>query len=102
VRHGEGLDLPHEPLGADHGGELRPEHLDGDLALVAQVVSEVDGGHPALPQLALDPIAPGEGGAEVIERSGRHAEPRADFARPGRSMVQLGAGGGCSGVRWIS
>ena len=32
---GGGLDLAQEPLGADHRGELRPQHLDRDLAVVA-------------------------------------------------------------------
>ena len=99
-------DLPHEPLGADHGGELGAEDLDGDLALVAEVLGEVHGGHAALAELALDPIAVGEGRAEEVEGGGRHtvgwtratppqtsgrstrcAKPRADFGWPGRSMV---------------
>ena len=109
------LDLREEPLGADDGGELGAEHLDGDLAVVAEVLGEVDGGHAALAQLALDPVAVGQGRAEGIQRRGRHsgradatpprpsrrskryAEPRADGSWPGRSMVQLGAGGDCAG-----
>ena len=61
LQMGDGLDLAQEPLGADHGRELGPQHLDGDLAVVLEVVREIDRGHAALPQLALDPVAVGEG-----------------------------------------
>jgi hypothetical protein len=60
---GDGLDLVQEPLGADQGRELRPQHLDGDLAVVLEIVGQVDRGHPARTQLALDPVA-------VTERRG--------------------------------
>ncbi len=56
---GGGLDLGEEPLGADHRGQLGPEDLDGDLALVPEVVGEVDRGHAARPELALDAVAVG-------------------------------------------
>ena len=72
---GDGLDLAEEPLGADHGGEVGAEHLDGDLALVAEVVGEVDGGHAALAELALDAVAVGENGAEALDGVGHAAEP---------------------------
>jgi len=29
-----GLDLLHEPLGADHGGQFRAQHLDRDFTVV--------------------------------------------------------------------
>ena len=48
------LDLAQEPLGAERGGELRAQHLDRDVAVVLEVVREVDGGHAAAPELALD------------------------------------------------
>jgi hypothetical protein len=35
---GGGLDLGEEPLGADHGGEFRAQHLDRHLAVVPQVL----------------------------------------------------------------
>ena len=46
------------------GGELGPEHLDGDLAVVLEVVGEVDRGHAARAELALDAVAVREGGAQ--------------------------------------
>ncbi len=50
---GGGLDLGEEALGAQDSGELGPEHLEGDLAVVAEVVGEVDRRHSALAQLTL-------------------------------------------------
>ena len=51
------LDLAEEALGAERGGELGAEHLEGDQALVPQVAREIDRGHTALPELALDHVA---------------------------------------------
>ena len=45
---GGGLDLGEEAFGADDGGEFGAEDLDGDGAVVLEVVGEVDGGHAAL------------------------------------------------------
>ena len=61
-----GLDLGQEPLGAEDGAQLRPQHLERDLPVVPQVVGEVDGGHAALPQLPLEAVAVGEGAGEAI------------------------------------
>ena len=49
------------------------EHLDGDTAAVLEVLGEVHGGHPALPQFALEVVAVGEGRREVLHgiRHGR-------------------------------
>ena len=54
-------DLLHESLGAKHGGELGLQHLERDLALVLDVLGEIDRGHPALPKLTLDAVAIREG-----------------------------------------
>ena len=37
-------------------------------AVVLEVLREVDGGHAALSELALDAVAVGEGGAEAVRR----------------------------------
>ena len=37
--------------------ELGAEHLDRDLAVVLEVLGEVDRGHAAPAELALDPVA---------------------------------------------
>ena len=60
---GGGLDLLEEPVGAHQGGEVRVQHLDRDLAIVLEVVGQIDRGHPAGTQLALDAVAAGEGAA---------------------------------------
>ena len=57
---GGGLDLAQEALGADDGGEFGAEDLDGDGAIVLEVVREVDRGHAALAELALDAVAVGQ------------------------------------------
>ena len=62
---GRKLDLAQEALGAERGGELGAEHLEGDQALVPQVAREIDRGHPALPELALDGVAVGQSGLEA-------------------------------------
>ncbi len=56
-----GLDLDHEPLGSEHRGEFGLQDLDRDLAVVLQVLGEVDRGHSARTEFALDAIAVGEG-----------------------------------------
>ena len=57
---GGDLDLAGEPLAAERGGELGAEDLHGDLAVVLEVLGEVDGGHAAGAELALDAVAVGE------------------------------------------
>ena len=51
-------------------GEFGPQHLDGDLAVVLQVLGEVDRGHAARANLPLDGVAVGEGGGEAGELVG--------------------------------
>ncbi len=58
------FDLLDEPLGADHRGEFGAQHLDGDLALVLQVLGEIHGRHAAFAEVAFDLVAVGEGGRE--------------------------------------
>jgi hypothetical protein len=60
-----GLDLHHEPLGPEHRRQLGLEHLERHLPVVLQVLRQVDGGHAALAQLPLDPVAVGQGGGEA-------------------------------------
>ena len=60
------LDLAEEALGAEDGRELGAEDLEGDLAVVLQVVGQVDGGHAAAAELALDRVPVGEGSAQGV------------------------------------
>ena len=65
---GGGLDLLQEPRGADERRELGVHDLDRHLAIVAHVMREIDRGHTAGAQLALESVAVGQGFFEAIER----------------------------------
>ena len=60
------LDLAQEPLGAERGAEVGMQHLDRDVAIVLEVVREVDGRHAAGAELALDAVAVGKRGGELV------------------------------------
>ena len=64
---GRGRNLGDEPLGADDGGQLGAQHLDGHLALVLEVLGQVHRGHAAGPELALDAVAVGKGRGEAFD-----------------------------------
>ena len=55
-------DLAQEALDAQHGAELRFEHLDRDGAVVLDVAGEEDGRHAAATNLPLDQVR----GAECV------------------------------------
>ena len=57
---GRDLDLADEPVVPERRGELGPENLEGDLALVLDVLRQVDGRHAALTEFPLDHIAVGD------------------------------------------
>jgi lia operon protein LiaG len=59
---GGDLDLAEEPVGGEGGGELGAEHLDRNLAVVLEVLRQVDRSHSTTAELALDRVAVGEGG----------------------------------------
>jgi len=50
---GDDGDFAEKPLGAEGGGKLGAEDLEGDAALVLEVGGEPDGGHASGAQLAL-------------------------------------------------
>ena len=51
---------------ADRGGQILPQHLDGDFPVVLEVLGQIDRGHAAGAELAIDAIAPIEGGIEAF------------------------------------
>jgi hypothetical protein len=59
-------DLAEKALRAEPGGELRPEQLDRDGAVVLEVAREVDGSHAAAAELPLDAVAVGEGRLQMV------------------------------------
>jgi len=63
-------DLGQEPLGADHRRQLGPEHLEGHRPVVADVLGQVDGRHPARADLTVEAVAGRESGLEPAEQLG--------------------------------
>ena len=66
----DGPDLPDEAFGADHRGQLGPQHLDRHLAAVLQVFGQIHGRHAAFAQLPLDGVAVTQGRLEHVEGHG--------------------------------
>jgi len=56
-----GLDFLQEPLGANDSCQLGAKHLERNLAIMLDVLDEIDRGHTAGPNLSLEPVAVGEG-----------------------------------------
>ena len=77
------LDLAQEPLGAQRRGELGVQHLERDGAVVPQVVREVDRGHAAAAELALELVAVRECCREDGAGVGAHAAPSTSFLNRG-------------------
>jgi hypothetical protein len=97
-----GVDLAQEPLGAHGGGEFRPQHLHGDMAVMLEVFRDIHGGHAALPELALETVALGEGSGQTFrdgaQRFASFTAARAWATHPGtmRRYVPLVMGGPCT------
>src|SRR6266545_1016821 len=53
---GDKANLPEEPLGSDRDGELRVNDLEGDVAVMPEVVGEIDRGGATPPQKGEAPI----------------------------------------------
>jgi hypothetical protein len=68
------VDLPLKPLGSVRSGFVGQENLERNRAVVTEILSEVDHGHPAAPDLPEDGIAIGEGLAHPFRDV--HASPR--------------------------
>jgi hypothetical protein len=62
------LDLFQEPLDAQGGGEVGPQHLEGHLALVPSVEGEVHRRHAAAADDPANLVALGEGGRQAGSR----------------------------------
>ena len=82
------VDLALEALGAERGGKLGEEDLEGDGPVVAEVVREIDDRHAAAAELALEGVAVGEGVAHAVRHS--HGAPA---ARGTSWLVGSGNGG---------
>ena len=64
---GGNRDLTEEPLGTDRPREFRSQNLDGDVALVSEILSEVYERHAAATDFAVDGVAALEGLTEATE-----------------------------------
>ena len=71
LQAGGDLDLGEEAVAADDGAQLGVQDLDGDLAAVLEVLGEVDRGHAALAELALEAVAVGKGCGEAVYCAGQ-------------------------------
>ena len=58
-------DLALEPFGAKGDRQLRVQDLEGDVAVVLEIAREIDRGHAAAPELALERVAVSEGLREL-------------------------------------
>ena len=67
VELGRYLDFPEESLGSQCGSELRPKNFDGQPTVMLQIMGEIDRGHAATPELALDRVLVAQGGSEPRE-----------------------------------
>ena len=75
LQAGGELDLAQEPLGAERRGELGMEHLEGDRAVVLEVLGQVDRRHAAAAELALERVAIGERRLERLGKLEAHRVP---------------------------
>ncbi len=64
-----------EALGPERRSDLRAQHLDGDLAMVLEILGEKYERHPTPPQLAFDRVAVGECCLELGEEVGHARAP---------------------------
>jgi hypothetical protein len=62
---GGGSDFSREPVHAECFGELRPEDLYGDRAIMPEISGQINGRRSAFAELALDAIAVLQGVAKT-------------------------------------
>jgi hypothetical protein len=65
LKFGREADFPEESLASEYDCQAGLEHLDGDRAVVTEIVRQVDDGHTAPPDLALDPVRSRYGGLQL-------------------------------------
>ena len=76
-----GADLGEEAFGPEPRREIRTQHLQRHLAVVPQVMREVDGGHAASAEDARELVAVGKGCSEV-RRDTSHDRHRMRRSQP--------------------
>jgi len=83
------LDLAEEPLRADRRRHLGVEHLEGDRAVVLEILGQEHGRHATPAQLALNPVAGGDGGGQALQDGGTHVRLPAGRAMPRAARTAL-------------
>ena len=73
---GGGGDLAAEAVGAHRHGERGPEHLERHGPLVLEVLRQVDRGHAAASELALEGVAAAQSVLECRTRIGQESVRR--------------------------
>src|SRR6185436_7167495 len=68
-------DLLQEPLRSEGSEQLAAEHLERDRPVVPEIVRQPHRRHSAPAELALDPVAVGQGGGEDVGGGRRHIPP---------------------------
>ena len=81
---GRGFDLGQETLGTDHGSEFRLQNFERHLAVVLQVVGQVDRGHAALTEFALDGVAAFESRVEAGDGIGHGGQYASNLCKAAR------------------
>ena len=84
------LDLGEEPFGAEHRPEFGAQDFERDVTIELAVVSEVDDGHSACPELALDRVALAEDRGEGGRGRVRHGFAPASDGENERVHAALG------------
>ena len=92
---GGGPDLAQEAVGAEDGGQLAAQDLDGDVAVVPEVAGEIDRRHAAGTELPLDAVAALERGREL----GGCGRGRMGDGAGGGPSYGAGVGGASMGAR---
>ena len=85
---GSRLDLGYETVGTDNRSQLRPQDLQRDLALVLEVIGQVDRRHAPFAQLTLDGVTAFESGVQGGRRR-RTWRTRCAVSAPGRKLSIL-------------
>ena len=71
LQAGREADLALEALRPERGRELRVQDLEGDRPVVPHVLGEIDGSHPAAPELPLERVAPAQSALELRAEVGQ-------------------------------
>src|SRR5687768_17791022 len=100
-------DLALKALGTQSMSQVRMQHLEGDGSVVAEVVREIHGCHPAVAELAADGVTRGEARLQLLPQVG-HGLPfmygkgctvwKWSVLRKGKPRAERTTGTGCTAL----